>query len=55
MGEQHKERKTDKMRERAKKDEKYKKRMTIVWAFAITVWVGVAFFVAQVIVFTIEQ
>ena len=55
MGEQHKERKTDKMRERAKKDEKYKKRMTIVWALAITVWVGVAFFAAQVIVFTIAQ
>ena len=45
--------KLDRMRKRAKKDEKYKKRLTIVWALAITVWVGVAFFAAQIIVFTI--
>lgn len=45
--------KLDRMRKRAKKDEKYKKRLTIFWALAITVWVGVAFFAAQIIVFTI--
>lgn len=47
--------KLDRMRKRAKKDEKYKKRLTIFWALAITLWVGFVFFAAQIVVFLIAR
>ena len=47
--------KLDGMRKRAKKDEKYKKRLTIFWALAITLWVGFVFFAAQIVVFLIAR
>lgn len=47
--------KLDGMRKRAKEDKKYKKRMTVFWALAITAWVGVAFFAAQIVVFLIAK
>lgn len=47
--------KLDGMRKRAKKDEKYKKRLTVFWALAITLWVGFVFFAAQIVVFLIAR
>ncbi len=47
--------KLNEMRKRAKKDEKYKKRLTIFWALAITLWVGFVFFAAQIVVFLIAR
>ena len=47
--------KLDRMRKRAKKDEKHKKRLTIFWALAITLWVGFVFFAAQIVVFLIAR
>lgn len=47
--------KVDRARKRAKKDKKYEKRLTWAWAFALTLWVGVTFFVAQMIVFGIAS
>ena len=47
--------KIKRMRERAKKDNTYRKRMTILWSLVLTVWVGAAFLLAQVVVFTIAQ
>ena len=47
--------KLDGMRKRAKKDEKYKKRLTVFGALAITLWVGFVFFAAQIVVFLIAR
>ena len=43
--------KVEQAKKRAKKDEKYKKRLTWAWALALTVWVGVVFYAAEALVF----
>ncbi len=44
-----------KIRQRAKKDKKYKKQMTFLWAAILTLWTGLVFFVAELTVFWIAQ
>lgn len=49
------EKKIDNVRKRAKKDEKYKKRMLVLWALILAAWTGAVFFLSQVVVFGIAQ
>ena len=37
-------------KKRAQKDKKYKKRVIVVWAIALTIWTGAMFFLAQIVV-----
>lgn len=42
--------KIEAIKKRARKDETYKKRMVVLWAIALTVWVGAIIIVAQFVV-----
>jgi membrane protease YdiL (CAAX protease family) len=42
--------KIEAIKKRARKDEAYKKRMVVLWAIALTVWVGAIIIVAQFVV-----